>query len=449
MQASRTPGRWLTLARFTLQIYTLSATGSRRADLDASLIPRVDLSHPTVKLVEDLQTATAADGPGFFYLVNHGIPEAVFEDAIRETHKFHTLPAAQKMQLSAVGYGGGQVPTKGYVPPHVEGSYAKDASDVRPEAEQASGKPNTRESLVFRYPEEQDVSKELYYTDYDQFLHAIAMNSNNTGHGEAPLRLSHGGGNLIPMSEVAAAARRFFLPNRWPDKHDLPEFHAAVDSYFHNMQGVARKMFHLFSEVLKDQQSITVTEPSSRRSNSSASLPYDKAMVTYNLVRYPPSSAGDAGDDAALGIADHTDWEAFTLLYPTYLHHKHLDACDKQQGRVNSTSECGLRHEGNPNVDPTSGVAFTGLEVWFRDQWVAVPHLPGAIIVNQGEMLSRLSGGRLRAPVHRVLARNPFERYSLVSFWAPNYDVVLPDSEHVGGWVAAGEHYLRRNGFLG
>jgi len=419
------------------------ARHSTRATFDATLIPRIDLRRPTAKLVQDLQTAAATDGPGFFYIINHGIPEAVFDNAIQEARKFHALPVPKKLQLSAVGYGGGQGSTKGYVPPHAEGSYAKDMSDVRPEAEQASGKPNTRESLVFRYPEEQDVSKELYCTDYDRFLRAMATDSSSAGTGDVSHRLSHAGDKLISVSSVAAAARRFFLPNRWPDERDLPDFRAAVERYFHEMQGLAFNMFHLFSEVLKEQQCTMLTEPVSR--DSSTSLPHDKAMVTYNMVRYPPSSAGDD----AFGIADHTDWEAFTLLYPTYLRDEHLDFGDKQQSMVNSASECSLRHSDNPNIDSASGIAFTGLEVWFRDRWAAVPHIPGAIIVNQGEMLSRLSGGRLKAPVHRVLARNDFERYSLVSFWAPNYDVVLPDSEHVGGWVTAGEHYLRRNGFFG
>ena len=37
----------------------------------------------------------------------------------------------------------------------------------------------------------------------------------------------------------------------------------------------------------------------------------------------------------------------------------------------------------------------------------------------------------------------PYKRYSLVSFWAPNYDYVLPDS--ADRRILAGEYYLRRN----
>ena len=44
-----------------------------------------------------------------------------------------------------------------------------------------------------------------------------------------------------------------------------------------------------------------------------------------------------------------------------------------------------------------------------------------------------------------IISFNP-SRYSLVSFWAPNYDYVLPDS--ADRRILAGEYYLRRNGFV-
>ena len=90
----------------------------------------------------------------------------------------------------------------------------------------------------------------------------------------------------------------------------------------------------------------------------------------------------------------------------------------------------------------------TGLEVWFENQWIRVPRLPGTIIVNQGEMLSRFSDGRFRAPVHRVVARNQWERYSLVSFWAPNYETLLPEKNVASKHIFCGEHYLIRNNII-
>ena len=45
-----------------------------------------------------------------------------------------------------------------------------------------------------------------------------------------------------------------------------------------------------------------------------------------------------------------------------------------------------------------------------------MPHLPGTIIVNQGEMLSRFSQGKFRAPVHRVSAKHKNDRIRLEYF---------------------------------
>eukprot|EP00746_Dinoflagellata_sp_MGD_P139926 gnl/MRDRNA2_/MRDRNA2_73269_c0_seq2.p1 gnl/MRDRNA2_/MRDRNA2_73269_c0~~gnl/MRDRNA2_/MRDRNA2_73269_c0_seq2.p1 ORF type:complete len:160 (-),score=23.60 gnl/MRDRNA2_/MRDRNA2_73269_c0_seq2:330-785(-) len=149
-----------------------------------------------------------------------------------------------------------------------------------------------------------------------------------------------------------------------------------------------------------------------------------------------------------LAIADHTDWEAFAFLYPTYLENKRLEAQCPIFNDSQREDACHLLGSDNPNIDRETGVAFTGLEVWFQDRWVAVPHIPGSIIVNSGEMLSRLSEGRFKASVHRVRAKNDFERYSLVSFWAPNYDALLPDPDLPYGKVLVGEHYLKRNNII-
>lgn len=77
---------------------------------------------------------------------------------------------------------------------------------------------------------------------------------------------------------------------------------------------------------------------------------YDTPMSTFNLAHYP------ASENEGLGISDHTDWELFTLLYPSFY----------------------PMNKSGPN--------YTGLEVWFENNWVKVPHLPETIIVNQGKI---------------------------------------------------------------
>ena len=154
-------------------------------------------------------------------------------------------------------------------------------------------------------------------------------------------------------------------------------------------------------------------------------------MSTFNLAHYPASNTEGKSKHIlfkntyifmscfiGLGISDHTDWELFTLLYPSFY-------------PMNK-----------------SGPSYTGLEVWFENKWVKVPHLPGTIIVNQGEMLSRLSHGKFKAPVHRVNAKHDQARISLVSFWAPNYETLLPDPNAKSGRILAGEYYLSRNNMI-
>eukprot|EP00927_Polykrikos_kofoidii_P086906 TRINITY_DN9875_c2_g1_i1.p1 TRINITY_DN9875_c2_g1~~TRINITY_DN9875_c2_g1_i1.p1 ORF type:complete len:472 (+),score=77.18 TRINITY_DN9875_c2_g1_i1:74-1489(+) len=463
-------------AIFVPQLVSI-ALGQWRSEVvfDESLVPRVDLSQPHAAVAESLRHAVDADGPGFFYLVNHGIAPAIFDEVIREAHRFYRLPARRKLEISAVGYGGGEKPTKGYVPPRVKGAYAKDSSDVRPGQEKASVKLNTRETLSFRFPEEETVKEDMYYADYNRFLTELddkanraatwiasdsgsnsssGSSSSGSGTTDASAELRHPHNRPVPTSKVAAAARRFFLPNQWPNQEEFPQFRAAVERYFDEMTNLANTMFKLFSEFVELHTNAGSGSSSlgsadggmaPQALNSSAELmPHDKGMVTFNLVRYPPSKA----EEHEFGIADHTDWELFTLLYPVYLHSNHVDSCGAQHGGVGDYSDCSW-NDRNPNIDPNTGVAFTGLEVWFQDRWMAVPHLPGAIIVNQGEMLFRMSQGRAKAPVHRVLAKNDFERYSLISFWAPNYDMLLPDPDLPYGRVPAGEHYLKRTGFIG
>jgi len=77
-----------------------------------------------------------------------------------------------------------------------------------------------------------------------------------------------------------------------------------------------------------------------------------------------------------------------------------------------------------------------GLEVQPRGQseWIDVPPIPGALVINVGEMLEIATDGYLQATVHRVTAPPAgVDRYSVPFFWAPRLDsqvdpVQLPES---------------------
>ena len=63
-------------------------------------------------------------------------------------------------------------------------------------------------------------------------------------------------------------------------------------------------------------------------------------------------------------------------------------------------------------------------------------------------MLTRFSDGKFQATVHRVDAKHESKRISLVSFWAPNYDTLLPDLNAVSKNIFSGEYYLMRNNMV-
>ncbi|UWX97432.1 isopenicillin N synthase family oxygenase [Arthrobacter zhaoxinii] len=69
-----------------------------------------------------------------------------------------------------------------------------------------------------------------------------------------------------------------------------------------------------------------------------------------------------------------------------------------------------------------------GLEVkpHESDVWLPVEPIPGALVVNLGEMLEVATQGYLSATIHRVLAPAPgVDRYAIPFFWSPRLDSVI------------------------
>jgi isopenicillin N synthase-like dioxygenase len=57
--------------------------------------------------------------------------------------------------------------------------------------------------------------------------------------------------------------------------------------------------------------------------------------------------------------------------------------------------------------------------------WVDVPRLPGRFVVNVGDMLHRMSNGRLLSTPHRVINRSGHERYSCPFFFDPHVNTLI------------------------
>lgn len=114
-------------------------------------------------------------------------------------------------------------------------------------------------------------------------------------------------------------------------------------------------------------------------------------------------------------------------------------------------------HEDINLITLLIGASAEGLEVLNKKgEWVPVTALPDHIIVNVGDMLQRLTNGRLKSTTHRVV--NPpreqwhMPRYSIPFFLHPRSDMrldALPqcvDAQHPKQWedITAGEYLEER-----
>lgn len=65
------------------------------------------------------------------------------------------------------------------------------------------------------------------------------------------------------------------------------------------------------------------------------------------------------------------------------------------------------------------------LRIYSRGQWLDVPCLEGAVLVNLGDMLQRWTNERLVSTAHQVLHRQPSARVSLAFFIYPDIDAII------------------------
>ncbi|KAJ4952963.1 hypothetical protein NE237_029795 [Protea cynaroides] len=95
----------------------------------------------------------------------------------------------------------------------------------------------------------------------------------------------------------------------------------------------------------------------------------------------------------AMGLAPHTDTSLFTIL---------------SQGDI------------------------SGLQI-FREglEWVTVPPVPGAFVVNAGDLLQILSNGRIRTVIHRVLVNQAYNRISMAYFYTPTPNTQIKPFSHL------------------
>ena len=161
-------------------------------------------------------------------------------------------------------------------------------------------------------------------------------------------------------------------PNQWPSDATCPDFRPAVEIFAVEMEEEARRLTGALAEVLGDNSDVWDRF-------------FDDPFVQMKICRYPGLESADAG---VSGVGAHSDSGFLSMLVQ--------DDAGGLQAQL-------------PNGD-----------------WVDVPPIKHAIVVNLGEVLQVMSGGKLRATVHRV-QRTQRNRISVPYFWNPRLETTLAD----------------------
>jgi isopenicillin N synthase-like dioxygenase len=184
-------------------------------------------------------------------------------------------------------------------------------------------------------------------------------------------------GPELPPRELPSNLPSFWRlqgPNQWPTA--LPELREVVIEWDAALTTVARRLLEAWAVALGAEPDIV-----------EEAFAHNPATLI-KIVRYP----GKSDPTPKQGVGAHKDSGVLTLLF----------------------------------VEPGK----EGLQVQYGDDWIDAPPIPGAFVVNIGELLEVATNGYLKATVHRVIS--PIigtDRVSIPFFFSPALDATIPTLE--------------------
>ena len=214
----------------------------------------------------------------------------------------------------------------------------------------------------------------------------------------------------IRTKSTVSSTSKFDLaePNVWPEVDKLPA-RPKLEKLYIELQSLASKLLSLLA--------VSLDKP------ADYFAPYlVDSLSTLRLLHYPPvasavSESGSATPEVKLSCTPHTDSGILTLL--------HQDST------------------GGLEVRNSSG------------EWVPAPYVPESLVVNIGDLMAKVSGGRFVATMHRVRAPSlspsaaatgrqnggqTIGRISVPFFFEPGENCLVRSVDGDEGFVLYGEH---------
>jgi isopenicillin N synthase-like dioxygenase len=258
------------------------------------------------------QLRDACEQVGFYFLVDHGIEQALIDEAFAANAAFFDSPLEQKLTVRIDHQQSGFQPLK--------------QSLIRSSDVADNTRPDVCEIMILR----------------------------------RDLPLDH---------PDVVGGKRFRQPNKWPSWQ--PAFRDVFRRYLDAFEALGQSMLPLYARAL--------------------SLPDDffrrffvDAQIAISVAHYPPDETPEQNQ---FGLAPHTDAGFITMIAQS---------------------------------------ATPGLEIGLPSGgWISPPTIPGAILVNSGDMLRRWTNDRFLSTPHRVVVSRGRHRHSNPFFYNPALDAEI------------------------
>ncbi|OQS06104.1 hypothetical protein THRCLA_01840 [Thraustotheca clavata] len=160
--------------------------------------------------------------------------------------------------------------------------------------------------------------------------------------------------------------------NVFPDPLVMPHFQAVTTAYFNAMSHLGLHVAHLFAEAAGVPGAFNIPGM------------FDRPMTVLRMLHYNAEHSNLK--KGVIGCGAHSDFGLLTLL--------------------------------STDTEP-------GLQIEKDGQWIDVPYVENAFIVNIGDLAERWTNGLFRSTRHRVVNTTGRERYSIPFFFEPNFNCIV------------------------